>query len=52
MSKEEVMEKIKQLQNEFPGLRAVAEGNVIDVQGKDITDEAREQTMETSETKH
>ena len=52
MSKEEVMEKIKQLQNEFPGLRAVAEGNVIDVQGKDTTDETREQTMETSETKH
>ena len=52
MSKEEVMEKIKQLQQEFPGLQAVAEGNVIEVEAEQITDESGKQAMETTETKH
>jgi len=52
MSKEEVMQKIKELQQEFPGLRAVAEGNVIEVEGEQIKDESGKQAMETTETKH
>ena len=38
MSRDEVMREIKRLQEEFPGLAAVAEGNVIEGEAVNVTD--------------
>jgi|TARA_R110002020_G_scaffold139839_1_gene310936 hypothetical protein len=39
MSKEEVIQEIRKLQEEFPGLAAVAEGNVIDGEAVEVKTE-------------